>query len=168
MQGTPPLQRPLNIKNDPKKGKHGVFLHRELWGGEEGEEVSGEKIRVIGVMLVAVLAVSVGEAMLAKGMKLTNSLEGGAGAQLRAALNPLVIGGTLLMALYFGCYMLALKWADLSFVLPLTALSYLLGAILAKYYLGETVTPTRWMGAIVITLGVIIVGFGESGQVHSP
>lgn len=130
--------------------------------------MSSDKMRVILVMLVAVLAVSVGEAMLSKGMKMTNAVTGGTGAQLRSVLNPTVIGGTFLMALYFGCYLLALRWADLSFVLPLTALSYLLGAILAKYYLGEMVTPVRWMGAIVITLGVVIVGFGDAGPTHTP
>jgi drug/metabolite transporter (DMT)-like permease len=126
--------------------------------------VTAEKMRVLVIMLVAVIAVSVGEAMLAKGMKMTNQVSGGWGSQFRAVMNPQVIGGSFLMALYFGCYMVALRWADLSFVLPLTALSYLLGAMLAKYYLGEAVTPIRWAGAIIITLGVIIVGIGDSGN----
>jgi drug/metabolite transporter (DMT)-like permease len=72
------------------------------------------------------------------------------------------------MALYFVLYMLALRWADLSFVLPLTALSYLLGAMLAKYYLHETVTPVRWLGAAIITLGVVVVGMGDSGASQRP
>ena len=125
-------------------------------------------MRVILVMFFAVLAVSVGEALLAKGMKLTNQVTGGWQDQLRGVMTPQVIGGTALMASYFGLYMLALKWADLSFVLPLTALSYLLGAILSKYYLGEKVTSIRWMGAIIITLGVIVVGFGERQSLPKP
>ncbi len=130
--------------------------------------MTAEKMRVLVIMLVAVLAVSIGEAMLAKGMKMTNQVTGGWSSQIRAVMNPQVIGGSMLMALYFGCYMVALRWADLSFVLPLTALSYLLGALLAKYYLGEAVTPIRWAGAIIITLGVVIVGFGDSGHSQTP
>ena len=125
--------------------------------------MTSDKWKVIVVMLLATLAVSLGETLLAKGMKETNTVGPGTWAQIRAVLNLFVVVGTLLMMAYFGLYMLALKWADLSFVLPLTAISYLLGATLARFYLHEHVTPTRWIGAIIITLGVIIVGFGESG-----
>lgn len=124
--------------------------------------MTADKAKVLVIMLIAVLAVSVGEAMLARGMKQSNTIAGGVGGQIRGVLtNGHVVGGTLLMMLYFGMYMLALRWADFSFVLPLSALSYLLGALLAKYYLGETVSPVRWLGAIVITLGVVIVGLGS-------
>lgn len=124
--------------------------------------MSAEKWKVIVVMLLATLAVSLGETLLAKGMKATNTVGPGGWSQLRAVLNWAVICGTLLMTAYFGLYMLALKWADLSFVLPLTAISYLLGATLARFYLHEHVTRTRWIGAVIITIGVIVVGFGES------
>ncbi len=127
------------------------------------------KVKVVLLMLFAVLAVSMGEALLSKGMKQTQVLAGGPWGTLRGVLcNFHVIGGTALMAAYFGLYMLALRWADFSFVLPLTALSYLLGALLARYYLGETVTPVRWVGALVITVGVVIVGLGDGGAAHVP
>ena len=125
--------------------------------------MTADKWKVIIVMLLATLAVSLGETLLAKGMKETNTVGPGTWAQIRSLLNWAVVCGTLLMTAYFGLYMLALKWADLSFVLPLTAISYLLGATLARYYLHEQVTPTRWIGAIIITVGVIVVGLGESG-----
>ena len=126
--------------------------------------MTADKWKVIGVMLLATLAVSVGETLLSKGMKETNTVGPGTWAQIRAILNWSVVCGTLLMTAYFGLYMMALKWADLSFVLPLTAVSYLLGALLARYYLNEQVTPTRWLGAIIITAGVIVVGLGEAGR----
>ena len=114
-------------------------------------------------MLVSVAAVSLGEAMLAKGMKQT--ADGNALVVARSLLsNFYVVGGTMLMMVYFGMYMYALKLADLSFVLPITALSYLLGALLAKYFLHEDVSPAKWIGTLVITLGVFIVGFGSDGQ----
>ncbi len=125
-------------------------------------------MRVMLVMLLAVIAVSIGEAMLSKGMKMTHHVTGEWTTQLRSLLNFPVICGTAFMATYFGLYMLALRWADLSFVLPLTALSYLLGALLARYYLGENVTPVRWAGALIITIGVIIVGLGDGGHTSRP
>ncbi|HLJ55204.1 MAG TPA: EamA family transporter [Chthonomonadaceae bacterium] len=123
--------------------------------------MSAVKWKVVAIMLVATVAVSVGETLLSKGMKQTNTAGPGLFAQARAVLNWAVLCGMFLMAAYFGLYMIALKWADLSFVLPLTAVSYLLGALLARYYLHETVTQTRWIGALIITAGVVIVGLGE-------
>ena len=132
--------------------------------------MTAEKGKTLIVMLLATLAVSVGEAMLAKGMKQSGASPVGIWNQIRGvATNGNVVFGTLLMMTYFGLYMLALRWADFSFVLPITAVSYLLGAILAKYYLGETVTPVRWIGALIITLGVIVVGIGSgSGEPPKP
>ncbi len=123
-----------------------------------------EKWKIVLLVFVATLCVAVGEAILAKGLKQTGAVPGGIAQQIRAYLNAKVLFGTLLMTTYFGLYMLALKLADLSFVLPLTAVAYLLGALLAKYYLHENVTPTRWLGTLVIMLGVAIVGFGEGSK----
>ncbi len=128
-----------------------------------------DKWKVLLVMLLAVLAVSFGEALLSKGMKQSNGVQGGLPAQVLGVLrNSHVLGGALLMAVYFGLYMLALRWADFSFVLPLTAISYLLGALLARFYLHEDVTPTRWIGAVVIVIGVVIVGLGDAGASPKP
>ena len=122
-----------------------------------------DKLKVMLIMLVSVAAVSLGEAMLSRGMRQT--MEGSFGVIMRSILtNGYVIGGMLLMMVYFGMYMYALKLADFSFVLPLTAISYLLGALLAKFFLHEHVGPAKWIGTFVITLGVIIVGLGSNGK----
>ena len=121
------------------------------------------KWKVVVVVFAATLAVATGEAMLSRGMKLSGGTSGGWLTQAKSVLNSQVICGTILMAAYFGLYMLALKWADFSFVLPLTAISFLFGAVLAKYYLHEHISATRWIGTLVIMAGVVIVGLGETG-----
>ena len=121
-------------------------------------------MKVVLIMLVSVGAVSVGEAMLSRGMKQT--LDGSLAVVIRSVLtNGYVVGGTSLMIIYFLAYMYALKLADFSFVLPLTAVSYFMGALLAKFFLHENVTPVKWIGTFFITVGVIIVGVG-SGAKH--
>lgn len=122
-----------------------------------------DKLKIMLIMLVSVAAVSLGEALLSKGMKQT--LDGSLAVLVRSILtNGYIVTGTLLMMVYFCMYMYALKLADLSFVLPLTALSYLLGALLAKYFLHEDVSAAKWIGTFVITLGVVIVGLGSNGK----
>jgi len=59
---------------------------------------------------------------------------------------------------FFVAYMLALSWADYSFVQPASSLAYGVVALLGYWLLGEQVSPLRWAGIAVICLGVFVVG----------
>jgi drug/metabolite transporter (DMT)-like permease len=121
------------------------------------------RARVLLIMMAAVAALALGEALLSKGMKQTASIPGGrVGHVLVIATNAWVLTGIALLLGHVGLYMLALRDADLSFALPLTAASYPLGALLAQFYLRENVGTTRWIGTFVITAGVVIIAVGES------
>jgi drug/metabolite transporter (DMT)-like permease len=127
-----------------------------------GERVAAEKWKVVAITLLAVVAVSVGETLLTKGMKQTGN---GPWWQilLAAVTNRYVVAGMLLMSVYFCLYMTVLKLAPLSFVLPLTAVSFLIGGVLAKFYLHEEVGPMKWFGYLIIMSGVVLVGLSEAG-----
>ena len=58
---------------------------------------------------------------------------------------------------FFVSYMLALSWADYSFVQPAASLAYGVVALLGYFLLGEHVSPLRWAGIGVICLGVFVV-----------
>jgi drug/metabolite transporter (DMT)-like permease len=119
--------------------------------------VTASQLKLLLVLLLAVGGTCVGEALLAKGLKQGTSSEGLL-AQVRAVLGEAhFLTGFFLTIVSFGLYLLTLRWGDLSVVLPLTAFSYPLGAVLGKYYLAETVSPTRWLGVAIITLGVVII-----------
>jgi len=113
------------------------------------------------VLTLAVLANSLGNVFLSKGMKQFGAVSGLDGSLWRSALygltNPWVVLGVLLLIFFLACYMTALSWADLSFVLPATAPGYVLTAILSKYLLGETIDPLRWAGTFFIVAGTWLV-----------
>lgn len=120
------------------------------------------RLQTILVVLIATLCTSVGETLLSVGMRsVGRGNHDGLRFVLAAMTNRYVIAGVLLMMAFFALYALALSWADISFVLPFTALSYLFIAIFARVFLHENVTPTRWTGTVLIVIGVIIVGLGE-------
>ena len=124
---------------------------------------------VIALMLAAAVALAAGETALAKGMRRTATHGGTMLAQARAvALDPWVLAGAALLLVHLGLYMLALRGADLSLALPLTAASYPLAAILAKYGLGEPVHSWRWIGILIITAGVAVVALGEAAAKDAP
>jgi drug/metabolite transporter (DMT)-like permease len=119
---------------------------------------------VLLIMLVAAVALAAGETALSKGMKQIDRLQGGWIAQaVGLAGNGWVAAGLVLLVAHLGLYMLALKSADLSYALPLTAASYPLAALLARFYLHEEIGFSRIAGTLLITLGVAIVVLGEGG-----
>jgi drug/metabolite transporter (DMT)-like permease len=119
-------------------------------------------LTVLTLVVVATICVSIGETLLSVGMKQVEAAgRPGFGIVGAAMTNRLVIGGTLLMMAFFGLYAKALGLAEISFVLPITALSYLFVALMARFILHENVTPTRWAGTLLIFLGVAVVAFGE-------
>jgi uncharacterized membrane protein len=81
---------------------------------------------------------------------------------LRVMLDPAVASGILLLILWLLTRMTLLSWADLSFVLPLTSLGYVLAAVFGKVFLNETVTIGHWFGTALIFVGTTIVGTTDS------
>ena len=121
------------------------------------------------VLSVAVVANSVGSVCLSKGMKTFQAPDAaGAAWLLQAAAqvvsNPWVIVGVFLLIVFLACYMAALSWADLSFVLPATAPGYILTAILARIFLQEEISPLRWAGTVLIVTGTWLVARTYSAQ----
>jgi len=66
--------------------------------------------------------------------------------------------GIGLLILFFICYMLLLSWADYSYVLPASAASYVVVALLGSVVLGEHVPLGRWIGIGLICAGGALVG----------
>jgi len=55
-------------------------------------------------------------------------------------------------------YMTVLSWADYSYVMPAGAFGYALLTLLAVVFLHENVSPRRWVGVVLICVGVLLVG----------
>ncbi len=69
--------------------------------------------------------------------------------------------GITLMAFAFFALLAMLSLSKVSFVFPSTALSYAAGAIGGKLFLGERVTPQRWLGVCFVCVGVVLVFLGN-------
>ena len=61
------------------------------------------------------------------------------------------------MAISFFAFMKLLSLTDLSFAVPVSAVTYVMETVLAKYLLKERVTRRRWAGAALVICGVILV-----------
>jgi drug/metabolite transporter (DMT)-like permease len=79
---------------------------------------------------------------------------------LRALRQPWMWAGLGLMALAFFSLLLLLSWENVSFAVPVTALSYVIAAVGAKFLLGEQVSTPRWVGVMFVCVGVALVWVG--------
>ena len=86
---------------------------------------------------------------------------------IRAIFDPHVALGIALLIGFFACYLSALSFADLTYVLPATSVGYIGMAFLARYFLHEHISVTRWLGILLIALGVGFVARGPSLTVDS-
>jgi drug/metabolite transporter (DMT)-like permease len=76
---------------------------------------------------------------------------------LQAAQLPWLWLGVALMAVGFVSLLAILSFREVSFVVPVSALSYAAGAFGAKAFLGEHISRSRWAGIAVVCVGVTIV-----------
>ena len=114
------------------------------------------------MILVMIVAGPFGNVLLGKGMKhigpvalwpLSALLHTG----VKVFSTPTIWLGIASLIAFFISYMLALSWADYSFVQPASSLAYGVVALLGYFVLGERVSPLRWAGIAVICMGVFVV-----------
>ena len=122
-------------------------------------------IRIALFLGVLILGTTAGEIAMTLGMKAT-----GEPARLRPREILIFLGRALgngwfwvavpLMALAFYALLVLLSWQPISLVIPASALSYVVGAVGAKYILREDVSPARWIGVVLVCAGVALVAAG--------
>ncbi len=115
------------------------------------------------LLLIVIVTNAAGNIVLGYGMRQVGDIasysplamaQGG----LRAFINPWVMAGVVLLLIFFIAHALVLSRADLSYVLLVTSIGYVLVAVLGWWVLGETVSAGRWAGTVLITFGVGVVG----------
>ncbi len=118
------------------------------------------------VLAIVIICAACGDVFLSRGMKSFGAVTlANLPTLYTALLNPWVALGILMLIGFFASYLSALSWADLTYVLPATSLSYILMVLLAKFFLHEQVTIWRWLGVALIVTGV---GFVAGGPEATP
>jgi drug/metabolite transporter (DMT)-like permease len=74
--------------------------------------------------------------------------------------SPLVISGLFLYVISAAIWLVVLSAVDLSFAYPFIGFTYVMVLVLSKFILKEDVNPIRWAGALIITIGVIVISRG--------
>jgi drug/metabolite transporter (DMT)-like permease len=115
-------------------------------------------IRTYLMVLLFIGLKAVGNLSLAWGMKHdSEAVSANPMHYVRAMFDPFVALGVVLLIVSLLTRMALLSRADLTFILPVTAVGYVLATVLGKYFLHEVVTPDRWAGTLLIFIGAALV-----------
>lgn len=114
--------------------------------------------KTLVVSLIVIASNALGNYTLTRGMREVGSVISISPAPyIHAMLDPWVVAGIVLLFTWLVTRLSLLSWADLSYVLMVTSTSYVLSAILAKVFLDERISATRWLGIALISAGAFIV-----------
>jgi drug/metabolite transporter (DMT)-like permease len=120
------------------------------------------KAKTYSLLSLMIALGSVGNTILDKGMKDLGPIEFSSRAAIWQGVFHTFTSGTIwlgicCMLLFMVCHMLVLSWADYSFVMPFSAITYALVPLLGYLWLGEYVPVTRRIGIVLIVFGVFLV-----------
>jgi drug/metabolite transporter (DMT)-like permease len=119
-------------------------------------------MREFALLFVIVVAGTGGELCVTRAMKeLGEVTDFRPAALLRFLRGALLVKwmwvGIAMMATAFFALLAALSFENVSFVVPVTALSYAAGAVGAVLFLRERISLQRWIGVAIVCAGVTIV-----------
>ena len=123
-------------------------------------------MREVIFYLLIICAGTGGELCISRAMKAVGEVKDFRPAALigvfgRALRVPWMWVGLGLMGTAFFSLLAVLSRQNVSVVVPVTALSYGVGAVGGKFFLGEQVTPRRWAGVLLVCIGVAVVIIGR-------
>ena len=130
-------------------------------------------LKLLSILLVGLIFESTGIILLKKGMNDIGGMHDyTVGEALRIAragiTNPHILSGMFFQALFFGCLLMLMSRSDISFLWPLTALSFVFATLAAMIFLGETVSWVRWVGVGFIMLGAAFISYSEHVKKPAP
>jgi len=130
-------------------------------------------IKVLLILLFGLACESAGVILLKKGMMHISAVNGYTFTEMfrvfkAGVTSPQILSGVFFEAVFFGCLMLLMSRTDISFLWPMTALSFVFATFAAIWFLGESVSPARWIGVTFIMIGAAFISYSEHALAKSP
>jgi drug/metabolite transporter (DMT)-like permease len=126
-------------------------------------------VKLLLILLLGLLFESTGIVCLKKGLNEVGEIRSYSiaefGRVLKAGItNARFLLGVFFEAVFFACLLVLLSRCDISFLWPLTALSFVFATFAAIWFLGERVSGVRWAGVVLIMIGAALISYSEHRQ----
>ncbi len=113
-------------------------------------------LQAIPLILAGVLLNALAQIPLKKGVQAAGGVSFALGPLVKLFLQPWVLLGIACYVVSLAIWLGALSKVDVNFAYPFLALGFLANALLARWVLGEPISPLRWVALWVIVLGVAL------------
>jgi len=122
--------------------------------------------KLLLILLIGLVFESTGIVLLKKGMNQIGDMKAIAISEsLRVfkagVTNPQILLGVFFEALFFGCLLILMSRSNISFLWPLTGLSFVFATFAAIIFLQEQVSAIRWAGVFLIVVGAGLISYSE-------
>jgi len=122
--------------------------------------------KLLLILLVGLVFEATGVVLLKKGITQIGEVQKISAAEalrvVKAGVtNTNILLGVFFEALFFGCLLILMSESDISFLWPMTALSFVMTTFAARLFLSEHVSPIRWGGVVLIMLGAALISYSE-------
>ena len=126
-------------------------------------------VKLLSIMLVGLVCESAGVVLLKKGINQIGDVNGYTAAEIfrvvKSGLTSQMIWlGIFFEALFFIGLLVLMAKSDISFLWPLTGLSFVFATFSAMWFLHEQVSPVRWVGVVLIVLGAGFISYSEHAK----
>lgn len=121
---------------------------------QKTKEAGKTSLSAIFLAIACAIATSFGHVLFKLGSK-------SASFDLSLLTNHYIIAGFALYALGFLLLVLAFKHGELSVLYPVVALSYIWVILLSSLLLKEQINAFKWLGSIIIIIGISLIGKGS-------
>lgn len=130
-------------------------------------------VKLLVILLVGLVFESAGVVLLKKGITQIGDFQRISVSEVarvvRAGVtSPAILGGVFFEALFFGCLLVLMSKSDISFLWPLTGLSFVFATFAAMLFLQEKVSAVRWAGVVLIMLGAGLISYSEHAKPAPP
>jgi uncharacterized membrane protein len=125
--------------------------------------------KLLSILLVGLVCESAGVVLLKKGIDQIGDVNGYTAAEIFRVIKSGLTSQTIWLGIFFealffiGLLVLMAK-CDVSFLWPLTGLSFVFATFSAMWFLGENVSWIRWVGVICIVIGAGFISFSEHAK----
>src|SRR5215475_7310287 len=125
--------------------------------------------KMLLILLIGLIFEAAGVVLLKKGISQIGEVQKIVPSEVvrivaAGATNPTVLLGVFFEALFFACLLILMSKSDITFLWPLTALSFVFSTLAAILFLHERVSAIRWVGVVFIMIGAACISYSEHTQ----
>jgi drug/metabolite transporter (DMT)-like permease len=129
-------------------------------------------LKLLIILLIGLSFESTGVVMLKKGMGQIGDIKKISVSEVlriikAGATNGSILFGVFCEAVFFATLLILMSKSDISFLWPLTGLSFVFATFAAIIFLGEKVSPMRWAGVVLVVMGAVLIGYSEKANDHA-